>query len=613
VKTKIMLGLAALFLAGAGIHFGVYDIDTPDAPNSSGERISQSGENKSLDGLAKPEADEPAHSSNPVLLPDDDEALTLSLDQPQDEHWWQNASIYQLWLGSFYDSDSDGYGDLAGLTQKLDYIEGLGVDAIWLTPFFESPSYHGYDATDYYAIDPRYGTMADFDALVAEANKRGLRIVLDLVLNHVSDLHPWFLKAREGNKTYRDYFVWRKRMPEKAGLPWQDRIEPERVWHGEPGAHYYGLFSYKQPDLNYKNPQVLKEMKAVSRFWLNKGVDGFRLDAVRYLVETEAGAADTPETLAVLRDYVDTVKSINPEALLVGEAYTDTGTVGRYHRAGLDAAFDFEFSHLLEKLFAVSPEGSDGFEVEISQTQKAEFIKRALRQRYSRQLEHETAPHYFLANFLNNHDRDRSTLRLGQSEARAKVMASLFLTFPGTAYLYYGEEIGMSQHRPGRDRYRRALMQWETTDNAGFNQSGKRWLDEARWFEWDADFAPWWADYWQGLEQPERQTVAGQRERADSLLEHYQRLIALRSTDPVLRQPDSLSFYKDTGMAWVVQYRKGQQARWLLLNLDPDNSTRFQLPEALEGYADDLVSNRIDYLEGELRLEPAELRILVLQ
>ena len=261
--------------------------------------------------------------------------------------WWNDTTFYEIFVRSFYDSDGDGIGDLNGLIGKLDYLNDgdptitsdpstssghdLGVTGIWLMPIMASPSYHGYDVTDYYQVNPEYGTNEDFKRLIEDAHKRGIRVIIDLVLNHTSAEHPWFIESQEPGSPKRDWYVWSNEEPQGKG------------WHpGKNGGYYYGYFGEHMPDLNYKNPAVTEEMYKVVRFWLEQmGADGFRLDAVKYLYEDGKRIEHTPATHEWLKDFNKFYKGIAPQAFTVGEVWDDSGTAAKYVGDELDATFDF--------------------------------------------------------------------------------------------------------------------------------------------------------------------------------------------------------------------------------------------------------------------------------
>jgi len=262
---------------------------------------------------------------------------------PIDTTWRQGGVCYEIFVRSFFDSDGDGIGDLNGLTQKLDYVNdgnprstrSLGAKCIWLMPVDASPSYHGYDVKNYYRVNPEYGTAADFKRLVAEAHRRGIRVLVDLVLNHASNEHPYFKEAlHDPASPHRSWFRFAPSAPAERG-PWG-----QQVWHKSPerDEYYYGIFYSGMPDLNYANPAVRAEAARVGRFWLTEmGVDGFRLDAVPYLVEENGAVANTAGTHAVLRDFAASVRRTAPGAFTVGEVWDSIGTMLPYYPDQLDA------------------------------------------------------------------------------------------------------------------------------------------------------------------------------------------------------------------------------------------------------------------------------------
>ena len=209
--------------------------------------------------------------------------------------WWETAVIYQIYPRSFQDSNADGIGDLNGITSRLDYIANLGVDAIWIRPFFKSPQkYFGYDVSDYYEIEVDYGTMEDFEEFLEQAHLRGIKVIIDLVLNHTSNQHPWFIQSANNQNNYRNWYIWSENNPGFTG-PWG-----QNIWHYNQGNYYYGLFWSGMPDLNYEHQSVKQEMINVANFWLNKGVDGFRLDAIKYLIEDASNLENTPATFSLI-------------------------------------------------------------------------------------------------------------------------------------------------------------------------------------------------------------------------------------------------------------------------------------------------------------------------
>ena len=400
---------------------------------------------------------------------------------------------YEIFVRSFQDSNADGVGDLVGAAERLEYLEGLGVTGVWLMPIHPSPSYHGYDVTDFYSVNPDYGTLADFDAFVSEAHARGIDVVMDLVVNHTSDRHPWFLKAKINDPEFRDYYSW-----SDTDLGWRG-TGGSPAWHEAGSGYYLGLFWSGMPDLNYRNPAVVKEMDEVARFWLKRGVDGFRIDAVQHIVESADGnIRNTPENIAWVKDFGSFIKTVNPNAFLVGETWTDAGTIANYFTDGnLDAAFDYPlWSAVLD---AVQSRSANDLVFTLKQNAELYPLDASL------------------ATFISNHDQVRPGSSLGflkRDVPRLKLAAGLLLTLPGTPFLYYGEEIGMPNGSGDKDEEKRTPMRWTPDEPyAGFSTA-----------------EPWYAF---STDDPEI-SVAAQEAEPDSLLNLYKNLIKLRNETPAL-------------------------------------------------------------------------------
>jgi glycosidase len=427
----------------------------------------------------------------------------------------RNEIIYEIFVRSFCDSNHDGIGDLNGITDHLDYLNSgsraledpntLGVDAIWLTPIFASPSYHGYDATDFKKINPVYGNDQDFARLVREAHRRGIKVFLDLAVNHASTSGEWFREGTENPRSpLRDYFVWRNEDPRWGGFGrwWPFRSE-----------FYFSSFSQHMADLNWENPAVVRQIHEVFHFWSRKGVDGYRLDAARYYVEGPNGESDTRRTHEVLRTLVHDIKGRFPDSLFLGEIWADAGTISTYLNTGdqLDSAFNFPAaSGLLRSL--KNGHGKDFIDALQDSMQKV------------------VSP-WRLAPFSTNHDMVRIATEVDQDLAKLKLAATVILTLPGQPTIYYGEEIGLANSLSGRspgDLGKRTPMQWDDGANHGFTDSPE---------------GPWQPFSTESL----RQNVANQINRAPSLLHYYQRLIRLRKETPglvwggirILNSPDS--------------------------------------------------------------------------
>ncbi len=410
-------------------------------------------------------------------------------------HWWNDTVFYEILVRSFCDSDGDGIGDFQGLTSKLDYLndgdpatdDDLGVTGIWLMPIADSPSYHGYDAVDYRSINPDYGTMADFEAFLAAAHARGIKVIIDYVMNHCSNQHPWFVASRQNDPAYRGYFRWSASDPDQTG-PWgQD------VWHWNSSGWYYGLFGSGMPDLNYATPAVKDSMFDTAAYWLDTiGVDGFRLDAVLYILEEGDQLQNTASTLQFWQDYNAHVKAVKPDALSVGEAWTSTNIVLQYvTQDRLDFCFEFDTSYATLNAVNWGDAGDLGDKVE--------------------QVYH-LYPYLQFGTFLTNHDQDRTLNALGFDEGKARVAAGIYLTLPGVPFVYYGEEIGMVGS--GDHRYIRSPMQWSAGTNAGFTTG-------TPWQAINSNYAQY--------------NVAVEGANPGSLLEWYKLLIHVRNGSPALR------------------------------------------------------------------------------
>jgi glycosidase len=497
--------------------------------------------------------------------------------------WWQSCVIYQIYPRSFQDSNCDGIGDLKGIAQRLDDLTGLGVDAIWISPISPSPMVDfGYDVADYCDIDPCFGTLADFDELLTQAHRRGLKILLDFVPNHTSDQHPWFVESRAAKDSQkRDWYIWRDAAPDGGppnnwisdfgGSAWQ--------WDEITGQYYYHAFLKEQPDLNWRHPDVQAAMFDVMRFWFDRGVDGFRIDVLWHMVKAadfpdnppnpdyrpgmgemhrllQLHSTDQPEVhgiAAAMRDIADSYGARGlGERVLIGEIYLPVDRLMHYYgrgRPGVHLPFNFQL---------------------IDMTWDARTLAAAITT-YEAALPVTGWPNWV----LGNHDRPRVATRLGQAQAR--VAAVLLLTLRGTPTLYYGDELGLSDvgiepaqmrdprelREPGLGLGRdpvRTPMPWDGSDNAGFS-TAKPWL-------------PLHADW-------RTRNVARMTDDPQSILTLYRRLLAVRRDHPALSIGDFVLVRVEDEL--LVYARRHESQRLLVaLNLGERNHL-LHLPDWARG------------------------------
>ena len=460
--------------------------------------------------------------------------------------WWKNAVIYQVYPRSFCDSNGDGLGDIPGIISKLNYLQQLGVDAIWLSPVFRSPQDdNGYDISDYQDIDPMFGTLSDMDELIAQAKKRKIRIIMDLVLSHSSDEHPWFREAKKSRQNpWHDFYIWRDGRPDNppndlesafGGSAWE--------WVPEAEQFYFHRFSKKQPDLNWENPQMRQSLYAMIRWWADRGIGGFRLDVVDLFgkIPDQKILENGPK----LHEYIREMRReafTAPDLVTVGEAWSATPAIARQYSApdGSELSMVFQFEHLgLDQ----QPGGEKWDLAPLPLGQLKQVICR---------WQQELAGTGWNSLFLENHDLPRIVSRWGDDgkyrEPSAKMLASLLFGLQGTPYIYQGQELGMTNVRYPLEEYRdietlgmyrkykalgwpeekilrsiharsrdnaRTPMQWSGAENAGFT-TGTPWLKV----------------------NPNYKTINADNQLSDSnsVFSYYQRLIRLRKGHPVFRE-----------------------------------------------------------------------------
>jgi alpha-glucosidase len=490
--------------------------------------------------------------------------------------WWRDGIIYQIYPRSFADSNNDGIGDLLGITGKLDYLQDLGVDAIWLSPIYPSPDVDfGYDVADYTDINPKFGTMQDFEQLVREAKKRHIHIILDLVLNHTSDQHPWFVESRKSkDNPYHDWYLWHDPKPDGSEPNNWAAVFGGSGWEFDPdlGQYYYHMFYPAQPDLNWRNPAVRQAMLDIFRFWLKKGVDGFRLDVFNEYFK-DADFRDNPSTIGLRRfdrqkhiydasqpemyPLLNEIREIldrHKEAYAVGETFLANPEQTASYCSGNDklhAAFNFDFANC---------------------RWHPERFLTALNQWYG-SLDENSWPN----NFLSNHDMKRAATRycLGEEDHRAKVAAAMLLTIKGTPFIYYGEEIAQRDIpirrkadvldpigktfwplQKGRDGCR-APMQWNGEVNAGFSQT-------APWLPVNADHT--------------KRNVARQIADPDSVLNFFKKIIAIRKSEPALQRGEFKPLESQESFLMAFERRLNKDRLLVVLNFS-SRELRFTLPD----------------------------------
>ncbi|MCE9499432.1 MAG: alpha-glucosidase C-terminal domain-containing protein [Leptospira sp.] len=531
--------------------------------------------------------------------------------------WWQEAVIYQIYPRSFYDSNGDGVGDLQGIIDKLDYLNGkpdsLGIDAIWLSPINPSPMFDfGYDISDYEGIDSVFGDMKTFKLLLKEAHKRKIRIILDLVINHTSHLHPWFIESRSSkDNKKRDWYIWKDPVNGKEPNKWLGSFGG-KAWEFDEktGQYYYHAFLKEQPDLNWRNPEVRKAVFKMIKFWLDLGVDGFRLDVVNYYIKDEQlrnnpvnifkGVRpydwqyhiydrNRPETHEIIKGFRKLLNSYK-DRMSVGEVFQEPpGT------AELPAAYYGEKNDELHMAF--------NFSFLYSKWNAGSFMKSVLESEKFHPGTH--WPNYT----LSNHDQPRHYYRYrrrDESVQRAKIAAMLLLTLRGTPFLYYGEEIGMTCERipkdkiqdpvgkkywpfhPGRDGAR-LPMSWNNGEKAGFT-TGEPWLPL--------------------VFNHKEVNVQNQAGDASSLFEFYRKLIALRKKTKSLRLGDFQSLESEPKQIMAYTRTLGKEKILILLNFE-NKPAIFPLQIGKTGKQSEILFSThgrkiVPFESPEIQLEPYE-------
>jgi len=497
-------------------------------------------------------------------------------------YWYKNAIFYEVYIRAFADGNGDGHGDFIGLTQRLDYFRELGVDCLWLLPMYPSPlKDDGYDIADYYNIHPDYGTLEDLKVFLREAHARGLRVIADLVVNHTSDQHPWFQAARaDRNSPYRDYYVWSDTDQKYQGtrIIFLDTERSNWTWDEQAGQYYWHRFYAHQPDLNYDNPAVQEEMLNVMRFWLDLGLDGFRVDAVPYLFEREGtNCENLPETHAYLKRMRRFVEEHYPDAILLAEANQWPHDLRPYFGDGDEFHLAFHFPLMPRLYLALARREAAPIVNILAQTppipencQWCTFLRNHDELTLEMVTEEERE---FLWNYYAPHPRMRLNLGIRRRLAplldgdtrKIALLHSLLFSLPGSPVLYYGDEIGMGDNiwLPDRNGVR-TPMQWDASPGAGFSSAPPERFYAPLIQEGEFDYR--------------RVNLAAQKADPNSLWHTLRHMIAIRKAHPALGAGDYRLLYLDRLPAFLGVLRQDGQETLLALHNLSEHSLEFDLP-----------------------------------
>lgn len=469
---------------------------------------------------------------------------------------YRGRVFYEIFVRAFNDSNGDGIGDLKGVTQKLDYLKSLGIKGIWLMPINPSPSYHGYDVTDYYTINPDYGTLDDYKELIKEAHKRDIMVIMDLVLNHTSTEHPWFKQAAsDKNSKYRNYYFW----SDSSSVEKETSPISAKPWNKLGNEYYYALFSDGMPDLNYNTKEVREEMKKAAKFYLGMGVDGFRLDAAKWIFN------DDVNNIIWWKEFRSYVKSINKNAVLVGEVWDDADKISIYEEA-LDSCFDF-------------PDADDI----VNSVSDSCVTLLAGRLKDNFDLYKDCSKDFVISPFLTNHDMTRVMSKLDNVD-KAKAAAAIYLTLPGTPFVYYGEETGMEGAKP--DEQIRQPFIWNNKD-------------ESKNSSWEAS-----------TNEKDKTAVNVQENDKNSMLNFYKDIINLRNKTDELKYGD----FKDlsTKNDGVIGYTRTYNGKtvYVYINVNKEKaSENIGIASAEVLYSNKGKGRKLNF-KGTFELQPYEILIV---
>ncbi len=517
--------------------------------------------------------------------------------------WYKNAVFYEISVRAFKDSDGDGRGDLRGLTEKLDYLQTLGVDCIWIMPIYPSPLRDdGYDIADYYSVDSAYGSLDQLKVMIEAAHQRNIRIVMDLVLNHTSDAHPWFQASRsDKNSPYRDYYVWNDDNKKYADVRiiFSDVEKSNWTWDEKAGQYFWHRFYSTQPDLNFDNPKVQDEMLNVVRFWLGMGIDGFRVDAPTYLFEREGTNCESlPETHAYLKRIRSMMDAEFPEAIMLAESNQWPRELAQYFDGGDEFHMAFHFP-LMPRIYLALAQGDASAITSILKDMPEipascqwmiflrnhdELTLEMVTDEERKLMWREYAPEPQM--ILNLGIRRRLAPILRNDRRKIELVNSLLFTLPGSPIIYYGDEIGMGDNLNLPDRNGvRTPMQWDDSPNAGFS-SGTPFTELVQ-----GDFGY------------QRINVASQVNDPNSLLNTITKMIAIRKKRAAFGG-GSLEWIETGSPAVSAYLRKQHKDVVVVFNNLSDTVQTARIPTALQKVGRDLFSDQAFVLKEQLELQP---------
>ena len=512
------------------------------------------------------------NGDNDIVNGNDDEwKVQYDIVESSNKFYENVDTCYQIFPISYADSTGDGKGDFMGIVENVEYLsETLGIDCIWLNPFNPSTTYHKYDVTDYYGIDSDFGSMEDFDVFIETMHDHDILVLMDLVINHSSFDNPWFINSRRGeDASKRDWYTWND-------LDDRDAFPSTEGWHAYGGSYYYGSFWDRMPEFNYDNPEVREEMHNIAEFWLEKGIDGFRIDAARHIYDQNQyprGTNIRRESIDWFREFNHYVKQVNPDAFVVGEVWTSDAQYVAGFYEGMDSNFNFRFS---EDIITTLQDGRD-----------RGIIENLLdsRSRYS-----ESRDDFIDSVFITNHDQDRIMSELSGDVDKARQAAHILLTMPSIAWIYYGEEIGMTGEKPDPSIRQPFIWDNDGTYSPEGVQSG-----------WDAIHE--WDEH-----NLELDGVAEQLDDEDSLLNSYIELIQLRREHAPLGARASLETVDDSDNRLLSYLRSDGESTYLIIhNLSRlDRSFDYNFTYELIHASHPLITDD----NGEITLEPLSTIIL---